>query len=144
MNDPVDRNAGQPAPPADFEPLPILNSFSSMLGQVYIRRQTQGCSVGLYVSQQHLNEGGVCHGGVIATLADYQTLAVREQIGGDRFPLTISLHVDYLSAARLGDWLQSCMVIEKRSARMAFSNAQIVAGDNLVARSTAIYRLPKV
>ena len=117
-----------------------LSPFNALVGPLYERRDGDAVSIGLQIEQKHTNSRGICHGGVLATLADlalgYSMLAR----SGDRGSfLTAHLAVDYAGAAKAGDWLESKVEIQRVGARLAFANCYLVANGKPIVRASAIF-----
>jgi len=113
-----------------------------MVGPLYARsRRGAELSVGLRVEKKHMNSRGICHGGVLATLADLAlgyAMHVRE--GGKGGFVTAHLAVDYAGAAREGDWIESQVEIQRMGARLAFANCYLVTGEGRrIVRASAIF-----
>jgi len=129
-------------PPRGFKALTRLSPFNAMVGPLYVRRRRGAeLSIGLRIEKKHTNSRGICHGGVLATLADLAlgyAMHVREQ-GKGGF-VTAHLAVDYAGAARVGDWLESHVEIQRIGARLAFANGYLVAGaGRRIVRASAIF-----
>ena len=57
--------------PRGFRPIPRLSPFNALVGPLHERKKRgQELSIGLRIEEKHLNSRGICHGGVLATLAD--------------------------------------------------------------------------
>ena len=99
--------------------------------------------IGFRVQAQHTNPLGVCHGGMLATLADmmaaicvpYQTELPRH------FLPTISLQMDFLAPARLGAWVQARTDVLKTTRNLVFVQGLIHADDELALRVSSIYKI---
>ena len=80
-----------------------MTSFVDTLG-VYGRTAEDGTAhLQLDVADQHLNEAGTLHGGVLATLVDTAMgQAVRSTTGEDDVPATSQLTVTYLRPGKPG------------------------------------------
>ena len=78
-------------------------SFVDTLG-VYDRTAEDGTAhLQLDVTDQHLNEAGTLHGGVLATLVDAAMgQAVRSRTGEDDVPATSQLTITYLRPGKPG------------------------------------------
>lgn len=87
---------------------------------------------------------GSVHGGVVATLCDI-SLAMATKgptLQAQVFP-TANLNINYLSAARRGEWLEVRAVCSKLGSRMAFATAEVLAGDRLaIATATGVFSRP--
>lgn len=116
--------------------------FEMRGGPFYIRTDEESRSVvALKVGDNQCNSNGVAHGGLLMTLAD---LAVcYEAIGGDDAlrALTVSLTANFLAPAEKGMLLRAYPEVTRRTKRMAFVNARIMAGDDCVFTCTAVIRV---
>ena len=79
-------------------------------------------SFGFRIEDRHLNPRGLAHGGALATFADMQ-LAALMRMGRLEMKVspTISLSLDYLAPARVGDWVEGEVSLVKRTGRLAFT-----------------------
>ncbi len=127
--------------PRGFRPIPRLSPFNALVGPLYQRRQRgKDLSVGLRIERKHTNSRGVCHGGVLATLADLSLgYAMHLKTGGKAAFVTAHLAVDYAGAARVGDWIESAVEIQRVGARLAFANCYLVCGERRIVRASAIF-----
>jgi uncharacterized protein (TIGR00369 family) len=131
--------------PPGFKPLPAASPFNELVGPLHEKRGEGSISLGLRVEKKHSNSRGICHGGVLATLADlalgYAMLAKSGESGGQRQGsfLTVHLAVDYAGAARAGDWIESKVEIQRVGARLAFANCYLVVDEKPIVRASAIF-----
>jgi acyl-coenzyme A thioesterase 13 len=126
--------------PEGFQPLPRSSPFVSLVGPLYERRAGGTLSVGLRIEAKHSNTRGVCHGGVLATLADMALgLAMHAQGGGKSGFVTAHLAVDYAGSAKVGDWVESEVEIQRVGTRLAFANCYLVAEGKRIVRASAIF-----
>jgi acyl-coenzyme A thioesterase 13 len=127
--------------PKGFRPIPRLSPFNELVGPLYqLRRRGKELSIGLRIDKKHMNSRGICHGGVLATLADLSLgYAMHAKSGGKAAFVTAHLAVDYAGAARAGDWVQSTVEIQRVGTRLAFANCYLVAGDRAIVRASAIF-----
>jgi acyl-coenzyme A thioesterase 13 len=129
-----------PIAPAGFSPIPRLSPFNAMVGPLYERRSGDELCIGLRIEEKHTNSRGICHGGVLATLADlalgYAMLAKSADQGGF---VTVNLSVDFAGAVRVGDWIESQVDIQRVGARLAFANCYLVSDGRRVVRASAIF-----
>jgi uncharacterized protein (TIGR00369 family) len=117
-------------------------------GPLYYRRagpgEGAGVVLGFRVEERHCNPMGVCHGGMVATLAD-MALAVnchaQSEAAHNRFLPTISLQIDYMASARLGDWVEARAEVLRATKTMLFVQGIISAGDTAVARVSGIFKI---
>ncbi len=124
--------------PADFEEHRSPSNFVQMLGPLYKRECDDGTTtIALRVHEQHLNLHGVAHGGLVATLVDNALgYNVAKALNGSI--VTTHLSIDYLSPARLGDWVEVDVQITRKGRRMCFAECSVRSPDRLLARATGI------
>jgi acyl-coenzyme A thioesterase 13 len=126
--------------PEGFRAIERLSPFNALVGPLYERRDGEAVSIGLAIEAKHTNSRGICHGGVLATLADlalgYAMLAKSGDKGGF---LTAQLSVDYAGSARLGDWIESKVEIQHVGSRLAFANCYLLADRKPIVRASAIF-----
>src|SRR5258706_8812283 len=128
---------------------PRPNPFNEMVGPFYERRQGTEVSLGLRIEPRHCNSRDICHGGLLATLADlalgYSALAAGRNAGGpDRDKqsfVTVSLSLDFTGSAKAGDWVESEVEVQKTGSRLAFANCYLVANGVRIVRASAIFAL---
>ena len=122
------------------------STFAGLVGPFYAKRQGLELSLGLRIEQRHLNSRGTCHGGLLATLADialgYACVAANED-GRSRNFVTIDLAVEYLAAAREGDWLYSEVKVMNADTRTAAAAGHLLVEGRPVARISANFRLAR-
>ena len=117
-----------------------LSPFNALVGPLYERRDGDAVSIGMQIEQKHTNSRGICHGGVLATLADLALGYAMLARSGDKGSfLTAHLAVDYAGAAKTGDWLESKVEIQRVGARLAFANCYLVANGKPIVRASAIF-----
>lgn len=131
------------APPPGFAPLRVGGPYFRQLGTVYSRpADAGGVVVALRVTERHLNIQGITHGGMLATLAD-GALGINVALARGRrgAQVTVSLSVDFLSGARVGDWLEAHTVITRLGKRLAYASCDLRVGERQVLRSSAVFSL---
>ena len=127
--------------PRGFRPIPRLSPFNALVGPLYQRRRRGAAlSIGLRIEAKHANSRGLCHGGVLATLADLALgYALHASTGGKAAFLTAHLALDYAGAALVGDWIESLVEIQRVGSRLAFANGYLVCNGRRIVRASAIF-----
>jgi uncharacterized protein (TIGR00369 family) len=124
---------------------PRPNPFNEMVGPFYERRRGTEVSLGLRIEERHTNSRGICHGGLLATLADlalgYSALASGGPGGDKQSFVTVNLSLDFAGSAKTGDWVESEVQVHKTGARLAFANGYLVANGARIVRASAIFAL---
>ena len=124
---------------AAFDPGP---GFGVYFGPMHVRPDPDRPRIGFRVAPRHINLFGFCHGGAIAMLADYQLAPLRRAgLAQGPFAPTLNLNVDFLSPARIGDWVEAEATLVRATGRYLFTQALLSNKEGPVARSTAIYAL---
>lgn len=113
---------------------------------LFARPGPRALQLGLRVRRAHCNSRGLAHGGLIAALADNAMglsagVAAREEGIEARAAVTVSLALDYLDAAREGDWLEVRPRVLKVGRTLGFVECHVQCGERLVARGSATFRI---
>jgi acyl-coenzyme A thioesterase 13 len=131
-------------PPAGFVLPPHPSHFRELIGPVYMRRMPgkplTALRFGLYVQPKHGNRSGNLHGGAVATLAD---IAMGYGCAYSAKPMlrlvTVSLSVDYIGSADLGDWIEARIDVIRTGRRVAFAQCDVWNGRKRIARASASF-----
>ena len=131
--------------PEGYEPLVHGGPYFRALGAIYGRpAPDEGLVVALRVDDAHLNMQGLTHGGMLTTLADGALgitigLAQLRARGRRQAQVTVSLNADFLSSAKVGDWLEAHVAITRMGQRMAFANCDLRVAGKQVLRANAVF-----
>jgi len=129
-----------PRIPEGFRKIERLSPFNALVGPLYERRDGETVSIGLAIEEKHVNSRGICHGGVLATLADLALGYAMLAKSGDKGSfVTAHLAVDYAGAARPGDWIESKVEIQRVGSRLAFANCYLISNQKPIVRASAIF-----
>ena len=126
--------------PAGFAPLFRTSPFLDATGPFYFRRDGERLIVALRILEKHVNARGFAHGGLLMTLADIAlgySLAYREDPPASF--LTANLSADFAGSAKLGDWVEAHVDIQKSGTRLAFANAYLVVDGERILRASAVF-----
>lgn len=131
------------AVPEGFTELPSGLGFLDKLRPLYrLQSDSQG-GFGLVVAEQHVNTMGMCHGGVLMTIADATAalgvnLARGQLIGNP----TINLSLDFISAAKQGQWIEARAELVNLKRRFGFCSGVISNSAGIVARFNGTFYFP--
>src|SRR5689334_5629278 len=90
--------------PAEFEPHFRKSPVTAPWEPLYSRRRADGVDLAFEVIPARCNSRGLLHGGVLAALCDnVMGLSLATMLRGEANVVTISLALDYLDSARIGD-----------------------------------------
>lgn len=132
--------------PEGFEPaFPGTDTFIGLCGPLYVRQRGDSPPVlAMRIAEKHLNLRGIAHGGLLATLADSALGYVLNRARGPQLSLvTASLTTDFAEAARLGDWVEAHVDVQRVGSRMAFANAYLRVGGRRILRASGVFAAVK-
>lgn len=129
--------------PPGFEQLPPGLGFTDNLQPIYRRIDGEDARFGILVKGNHCNTMGMCHGGVLLTLADITAatganLAHGVQAGSP----TVHMDVDFISPARLGEWIEAVAEQVSAKRRFGFCSGGIYNKGGIVARFAGTIYFP--
>ena len=123
------------AVPEDFERLPTGLGFIDRLQPLYRLLEDENTRFGMLVTAQHCNTMGMCHGGVLMTLADIAaTTGANRARGRTTGSPTIHLGVDFIAPARPGEWLDAVAERVNAKRRVGFCSGAIYNSAGVVVR----------
>jgi len=126
--------------PENFKPLFRTSPVLELIGPFYCKGEGAELVLGLRAEAKHCNARGTVHGGMLATFAD---VALGYAVAYSSTPpgelVTANLNLDFAGSAKIGDWLESCVDIQKRGSRLSFANCYIVAGGQRIVRASAVF-----
>ena len=115
-------------------------NFVRDLGIELTRVQEDGCETRLQLAARHLQQHGLVHAGVLATMADHTGgCAARGAVGLDQEVLTVEFKINFLRPA-VGDRLRCWSRVLRAGKTLAVAESEIFAaapsGEKLVAKAT--------
>jgi acyl-coenzyme A thioesterase 13 len=128
-------------PPPGFEPLFRTSPFLETIGPLFYRKEADGSFVvGLRIADKHINARGGAHGGVLMTLLD---IALGYRAALTETPpaplITASLTADFIGGAKIGDWVEAHVEVQKVGGRLAFANAFLTVNGERITRGSAVF-----
>jgi uncharacterized protein (TIGR00369 family) len=105
--------------------------FIALLG-IELESVARGeCHTRLRLRPEHLQQNGVVHAGVIATIADHTAGgAAGSVLGGDSYPLTAEFNINLLRAAS-GEYLTCHARVLKPGRTLIVAESEVFAGDTI-------------
>ncbi len=127
--------------PPEFAPLFRTSPFLELVGPLYYRRDTErGLIVAFRVEPKHANARGLAHGGALLTLADVALgYAAAFSVEPPAALVTTNISADFAGAARVGDWVEAHVDVQRLGTRMAFANAYLTVGERRITRVSAVF-----
>jgi uncharacterized protein (TIGR00369 family) len=133
-------------PPAPFTLHPRKSPLTTPWEPIYADVREDRWVLAVEVREPHTNSRGGPHGGLIAALADNAmglscgVMLARLEIPS-RGLVTVSLGLDYLAAAQMGQWLTFDTDFIKPGKSLCFAEATVSADGKLVARARATFKV---
>jgi uncharacterized protein (TIGR00369 family) len=133
-------------PPEGFAPHFRKSPLTEPWEPLYSKRLPDRVVLGLEVRPCHCNSRGLLHGGLISALSDnamgLSCMAVLQTRGEAQIKsmVTVSLHVDFLGQAKVGQWLAFDTHYVKAGKTLSFTNAFVTADGETIARAAATFR----
>ena len=132
----------QSKPPAGFARHGRASPLTAPWEPIFARETDGALILGLFVGEAHTNSRGFAHGGLIGALADNAMgLSCHRRLGDDRRLVTVSLSVDFLGRAQVGQWLEFDTVFVKPGTTLCFAQAFVTADGQPCARADAVFRV---
>ncbi|MGD0332231.1 MAG: PaaI family thioesterase [Xanthobacteraceae bacterium] len=114
---------------------------------LYSKAESGSIIIALRIRREHCNSRGFAHGGLISALADnamglslHETLSQREQELRSG-ALTISLALDFLGSAQIGQWLEFVPRVLRAGSSLGFVDCLVQADKTPIARGNATFRI---
>lgn len=126
--------------PREFRPLSRKSPVLDLIGPLYCRGEGVDLVIGLLVEAKHCNARGTVHGGILATLAD---VALGYTMAFSSTPpanlVTANLTLDFAGTAKIGDWLEAHVDVQKQGSRLSFANCYISMNERRIVRASAVF-----
>ena len=133
--------------PAGYLPHSRHSPLTDPWEPLFAREAAQALYLALQVRSAHCNARGFAHGGLISALADNAmglsaVRLARQNAGAEQASaVTVSLTLDFIDVAKIGDWLEFQPTVLKVGRTLAFVDCRVVCGERLVARGSASFRM---
>jgi acyl-coenzyme A thioesterase PaaI-like protein len=131
--------------PEGFLPHARKSPLTDPWEPLYARQAGDRLVLGVRIRPEHCNSRNMPHGGFLAALADnamglslgVNLAAARQVVGG---LVTVSLALDYLGSAKLGQWLEFDTDFVKLGRSICFAEATVRADGVPGARARATFK----
>jgi uncharacterized protein (TIGR00369 family) len=122
-----------------FRQSPLTNPWEPL----YSRKADDGAvTIGFRAAPPHANSRGFVHGGMISAMADTAMgLSCGQALEGGPSLVTVSLSLDFLSSAGIGQWVQVTPKLNRLGATLCFAEAVITADGAPCAKAHGTFRV---
>jgi acyl-coenzyme A thioesterase PaaI-like protein len=135
------------APPPGWRQIELDDPFNDANGPFYFAdpfgaTELEPARIGFRIQGHNCSFAGVAHGGVLVSVLDIALGHSIQAASGHRHTPTMSLVVDFMRPADLGDWLESRVRLLRMTRRVAFCDATLLGPHGAVARGSGVFKLP--
>ena len=128
--------------PAGFEPHLRSGPLTEPWKPIYAKKTEKAFILGLRLARPHTNGRGMIHGGLIAALADNAMgYSCAQATGWTTSFVTVSLTVDFVGQAGIGQWLAIESDVIKTGKTICFAQSLIKADGVVIARASGTFRV---
>src|SRR5882757_2589703 len=127
--------------PDDFVPVSGSGEFCETNGPIYV--ETERRNPRISGSCRTLQPGAFVSRWWLAAFIDMQMpfAALRSEKLRDAFLLTISLSLDYLAPARIGDWVEGTASVLRRTGSLVFAQGLVTSSGTALLRGSGVYKI---
>ena len=136
--------------PSGYQPhtrrSPLTDPWEPLLSRQTADAPSGAIHLALEIREAHCNSRGFARGGLISALADYAmghsaVLQARRRAGSEKASaVTVSLTLDFIDSAQIGDCVEFQPTVLKVGRTLAFVDCRVVYGERLIARGSASFR----
>ncbi|MCK1395335.1 PaaI family thioesterase [Bradyrhizobium sp. 1] len=128
--------------PAGFEPHFRKSPLTDPWEPLYSRKTDKAVIFGLRLAKPHTNGRGLIHGGLITALADNAMgYSCAQVTNWTTSFVTISLSIDFVGSAEIGQWLAIESDVIKTGKTICFAQCLAKAADVVIARASGTFRV---
>jgi acyl-coenzyme A thioesterase PaaI-like protein len=125
--------------PAGYAVLDWRRGFGRQIGPLYRRQQNGVSTMGFRVEEHHTNGMSNAHGGMLMSFADMAWGHV-VSIETSSYWVTVRLTLDFLSSARLGDWVEGGGELLSTADDLFMVRGRIWTGDRVLITGTGVFK----
>jgi len=109
---------------------------------IYSKQTPDAITLGLRLATPHTNARGFAHGGLIAALTDKAMgHSCGHKMHGAYSLVTVSMGVDFVSSAQIGQWIEIETDVIKTGSTLCFAQCFVKADGVVIARANATFRV---
>ncbi len=114
--------------------------YEDMIGPFFYKKQDDGSYRSAFVSEhRHLNGGGMLHGGLLMSFADFALFATaKDHLEG--MAVTVGFNSEFVSAGEEGALIEATGEVTKATRSLLFVRGKIFSGDNTILTFSGILK----
>ena len=130
--------------PEGFERQTRRSPLTDPWEPIYSKQTSDAIILGLRLAKAHTNARGFVHGGLIAALTDKAMgHSCGHKMRGTHSLVTVSMSIDFISSAQIGQWLVVESEVIKTGGTLCFAQCRVTADDAVIARANGTFRVVK-
>jgi uncharacterized protein (TIGR00369 family) len=132
--------ATTPAPPEGFAEMARKGEFWRMSGPYFERARDDGAEQAFFARDKHCNAMGFVHGGMLSGFLDGLLFQAVKRLIGERSAITLHLSIDFLAAARIGEWVIGESRVTRETPEVVFVEGHVHSAGRAVARASGLFK----
>lgn len=117
------------------------SGFNRLIGPIQVADQPDGSMLfAQQLDDRHTNANGVCHGGVMMSVADSAMGACAGAAAGGPVA-TIDFECDFLAAAKIGERIHGIANVARKARNFIFMECDMYSGERRVLRVSGIWAI---
>jgi len=142
MSEPGDDVAPPPSDLAAQGWRPVKDDgFIGLVGPIYRREHGARWQFGFRAEAKHANLRRVVQGGMLMTFADRGLGRNAWKAAGDKPVATIQFDMQFVSGAKMGDFVETRPEVVRRTAALVFMRGTLLAGTRVVATAHGVWKI---
>ena len=130
--------------PQGFERQSRRSPLTDPWEPIYSKLTPDAIILGLRLATPHTNARGFVHGGLIAALTDKAMgHSCAHKMHGAHSLVTVSMSIDFVGSAQIGQWLTVETEVIKTGATLCFAQCLVSADGATIARANGTFRVVK-
>lgn len=119
----------------------LSDPFEIHVGPIFERGAPGSKTFGLKVDARHVNMNGIVHGGMLMTYADAALGQAAWDATNRGNVVTLNMQSQFLSPARLGDWIEVAPLLIRRTRSLLFFRGDFTVADRPVYSVASVWKL---
>jgi uncharacterized protein (TIGR00369 family) len=121
-----------------YRPSPLTSAWEPL----FSRKTETAVIIGFRAATVHTNSRGFVHGGMISALADNAMgLSCGLALEGNPGLVTVTLALDFLGAAEVGQWIEITPTVNRAGGLLCFAEATVTADGEPCAKARGTFRV---
>ena len=128
--------------PEGFERQSRRSPLTDPWEPIYSKQTPDAIILGLRLATPHTNARGFAHGGLIAAMTDKAMgHSCAHKMGGAHSLVTVSMSIDFISSAQIGQWFAVETDVIKTGSTLCFAQCLVTADGVAIARANGTFRV---